>query len=52
MQNLRPKANDVEGEGEGGEEDEEGEKGHDQSFAHRVEHQGEPASWKQAMVIK
>ena len=41
MQNLRPKVDDVEGEGEGGEEDEEGWGGFDQSLAHRGEHQRE-----------
>ena len=41
MQNLRPKVNDVEGEGKGGEEDEEGGDGSDQSLAHRGEHQRE-----------
>ena len=36
---LRSKVDDVEGEGEGGEEDEKSENSSDQSFAHRVKHQ-------------
>ena len=41
MQDLRAKVDDVEGEGEGGEEDEEGGGGFDQSLAHQGEHQRE-----------
>ena len=46
MQNLRPKVDYVEGEGEGGEEDEEGGGGFDQSLAHRGEHQRELPTWE------
>ena len=41
MQNQRAKVDDVEGKCEGGEEDEEGGGGFDQSLAHRGEHQRE-----------
>ena len=41
VQDLRPKMDDVEGKCEGGEEDEEGGDGFDQSLAHRGEHQRE-----------